>query len=48
MKINGEETFFGEDIKTPEQFIEDLYDRVNMVYEIVRNKDNILEDLLNY
>jgi len=28
MKIKGEKTIYGGDIKTPEQFIEDLYKRV--------------------
>ena len=29
MKIKGEKTILGNDIKTPEQFIEDLCDRIN-------------------
>lgn len=29
MIIKGEETFFGEVIKTPEEFIEDLCNRLN-------------------
>ncbi len=33
MKIKGEKTISGNDIKTPEQFIEDLSDRINGVCE---------------
>ncbi len=33
MKIKGEKTFTGNNIKTPEQFIEDLSDRINGVIE---------------
>lgn len=29
MKIKGEKTILGQDIKTPEQFIEDICDRIN-------------------
>jgi len=32
MKINGEKTIFGGNIKTPEQFIEDLYKRVSSTF----------------
>jgi hypothetical protein len=32
MRIDGEKTIFGEDIKSPEQFIEDICDRVNGVF----------------
>jgi len=35
LKIKGEETFFGERIDIPEEFIEDLCERVNT--EIFRN-----------
>jgi hypothetical protein len=36
MKIKGEKTVFGQDIKTPEQFIEDLCDRLNGVFNQVQ------------
>ena len=29
LKLEGEETFFGESIETPEEFIKDLCERVN-------------------
>ena len=32
MRFEGEKTIFGEDIKTPERFIEDICDRVNGVF----------------
>jgi len=32
MKITGEKTIFGGDIKSPEQFIEDLYKRVSSTF----------------
>lgn len=32
MKIKGEKTILGKDIKTPEQFIEDICDRINGVF----------------
>lgn len=32
MKIKGEKTILGQDIKTPEQFIEDICDRINGVF----------------
>jgi len=41
LKINGEETFFGEDISTPEQFIEDLCDRINNVYDTAMEEDKM-------
>lgn len=31
-KIKGEKTILGQDIKTPEQFIEDICDRINGVF----------------
>jgi len=33
MKIQGEKTFFGEEVTTPERFIEYLYDSVNNIYK---------------
>ena len=32
MKIKEEKTILGHDIKTPEQFIEDICDRINGVF----------------
>ena len=36
MKLKGEKTVFGKAIKTPEQFIEDLCDRLNGVFTQVQ------------
>jgi hypothetical protein len=35
MRIKGERTIFGEEINTPAQFIEDLCDRLNGVFNQV-------------
>ena len=35
MILEEEKTFLGEDITTPEEFIEDLCDRINTVYDTV-------------
>lgn len=32
MRFKGEKTFWGENIRTPEEFIEDLCDRIVAVY----------------
>ena len=45
LKINGEETFFGERIDTPEEFIEDLCDRVNTVYSTGMDEDDKMNQL---
>ena len=45
LKINGEETFFGEDLNTPEEFKEDVCDRINMVYDTVMEEDDKMRQL---
>ncbi|MFX1258479.1 MAG: hypothetical protein ACFFAN_11505 [Promethearchaeota archaeon] len=40
MKIKGEDTFFGELINSPEEFIEDLCDRMNKMYAIVMDEES--------
>jgi len=40
MNVQGEKTFLGEDIRTPEHFILDLCDRINNVYKnAIEEKD---------
>lgn len=38
--IEGKETFFGESINTPEEFIEDLCERIDKMYVIVMDEEN--------
>ena len=45
LNIKGEETFFGESIDTPEEFIEDLCDRVNTVYSTAMDKEDKMNQL---
>jgi len=45
LKIKGEETFFGESIDTPEEFVEDLCDRVNTVYSTAMDEDDKINQL---
>ncbi len=45
MRLDGEETFFGESIDTPEEFVEDLCDRVNTVYSTVMDEDDKMNQL---
>ena len=45
LDIEGEETFFGEDINSPEDFIEDLCDRVNNGYNTVMDEDKKMSQL---
>ena len=45
MKIKGEETFFGEHIETPKEFIEDLSERVNTVYSTAMDEDDKINQL---
>ncbi len=40
MKINGEKTILGKDIKTVEQFIEDVCDRINGVFGKIEEFDD--------
>jgi hypothetical protein len=44
MKLKGEKTVFGKDIKTPEHFIEDLCDRLNGVFnQVLEFEDETLQ-----
>ncbi|MBA7700802.1 hypothetical protein ES703_109526 [subsurface metagenome] len=45
MRLDGEETFFGESIDTPEEFVEDLCERVNTVYSTVIEEDDKMNQL---
>jgi len=45
LRLDREETFFGESIDTPEEFIEDLCDRVNTVYSTVIEGDDKMNQL---
>jgi len=45
LKIKGEETFFGEYINSPKEFIEDLCDRVNNIYNTVMDEDDKMSQL---
>ena len=40
LRIKGEETLDGELIKTPEQFIGDLCDRINVLHNTVMDEEN--------
>ncbi len=45
LRLNGEETFFGESIETPEEFIEDLCERVNTVYSTLMEDEDKMNQL---
>ncbi len=45
LKLDGEKTFFGEDIDTPEEFIEDLCERVTTVYSTAMDEDDKMNQL---
>ena len=45
MRLDGEKTFFGENIDTPEDFIEDFCDRVNTVYSTAMDKEDKMQQL---
>ena len=45
LRLDGEETFFGESIDTPEEFVEDLCDRINTVYSTVIEEDDKINQL---
>ena len=45
MIIDEEETFFGEYINTPEEFIEDLCERIDNVYAIVMEEESKMHQL---
>lgn len=40
LRLDGEETFFGESYNCPKEFIEDLCERVNTVYSTAMCEDN--------
>ncbi len=44
-RLDGEETFFGESIDTPEESVEDLCDRVNTVYSTAMDEDDKMNQL---
>jgi len=45
LKIKGEETFFGESIDIPEEFIEDLCERVNIAYSTLMEEEDKMNQL---
>ena len=45
LNIKGEETFFGEKIETPKEFIEDLCERVDTVYSTAMDEDDKMNQL---
>jgi len=45
LKLNEEESFHGEIIETPEEFIEDLCERVNIVYSTAMDEDDKMNQL---
>ena len=45
MKLNEEESFHGEIIETPEEFIEDVCERVNIAYSTMMEEDDKMAQL---
>lgn len=45
LKIKGEETFSGENIEIPEEFIEDFCERVDTVYTTAMDEDDKVNQL---
>jgi len=45
LKLNEEESFHGEIIETPEQFIEDLCERVNIAYSTMMEENEKMNQL---
>jgi len=45
LRLDGEETFFGETIDKPEEFIEDLCERVNIAYSTMMEDDEKMNQL---
>ena len=45
LRLDGEETFFGESIDTPEEFVEELCERVNTVYSTAIDEDDKITQL---
>jgi len=46
MIIKGEKTLFGKEIKTPEEFIEDLCDRITRIYNLAM-EENLGDEVLD-
>jgi hypothetical protein len=45
LKLKEEESFHGEIIKTPEEFIEDLCERVNIAYSTMMEEEDRMNQL---
>ena len=45
LKLDGEESFHGEIIETPEEFVEDLCERVNIAYDTMMEEDEKMSQL---
>ena len=45
LKLKEEETFHGEIIETPEEFVEDLCERVNIAYSTMIEEDGKMNQL---
>lgn len=45
LKIKEEESFHGETIETPEEFIEDMCERVNIAYSTIMEEDDKMQQL---
>ena len=45
LRLDGEETFFGENIDTTEEFVEDLCERVNTVYSSAMDEEEKMQQL---
>ena len=45
LKLNEEESFHGEIFETPEEFIEDLCERVNIAYSTMMEEDDKMNQL---
>ncbi len=45
LRLDREETFFGESIDTPEEFIEDMCERVNIAYSTIMEEDDKMNRL---
>ena len=45
LKLNEEESFHGKIIETPEEFIEDMCERVNIAYSSLMEEDDKMNQL---
>jgi len=45
LKLNEEESFHGEIIETPEEFIEDICERVDIAYNTMMEEDDKMNQL---